>query len=72
MGVLESVENHEHNRCVDLFERPDGSFGFEEFRRDAKDSGAWTPVNYFSALISPSVGQAWASALQQVAWLTSS
>ena len=31
--VLESVENAEHDRCVDLFRRPDGSFGFEAFRR---------------------------------------
>ena len=27
--VLESIENAEHDRCVDLFRRPDGSFGFE-------------------------------------------
>ena len=70
--VLESVENQEHNRCVDLFERPDGSFGFEEFRRDAEDAGAWTPVSYFSRLAYPSRREAWTSALQQVAWLTSS
>ena len=38
----------EHDRCVDLFRRPDGSFGFEEFRRDVEDAGAWTPVAYHS------------------------
>ena len=32
--VLESIENDEHDRFVDLFRRPDGSFGFEVFRRD--------------------------------------
>jgi hypothetical protein len=33
---------------VDIFLRPDGTFGFEEFRRDPEDRGAWTPVAYFS------------------------
>src|SRR5918996_1204390 len=46
--VLRSVENGEHDRCVDLFPRPDGSFGFDEFRRDVEDAGAWTPVAYRS------------------------
>jgi len=27
--------------CVDLFERPDGSFGFEIYRRDLEDSRGW-------------------------------
>jgi hypothetical protein len=42
--VFLSIENFEHDRCVDLFSRPDGTYGFEEFRRDAEDRGAWTPV----------------------------
>ena len=46
--VLRSIENGEHDRCVDLFRRPDCSFGFEEFRRDVEDAGAWTPVAYYS------------------------
>jgi hypothetical protein len=37
--VIESIENPQHDRCVDLFMRPDGSFGFEEFRRGAEDAG---------------------------------
>jgi hypothetical protein len=32
--VFTSIENLEHNRCADLFSRPDGSYGFEEFRRE--------------------------------------
>ena len=34
--VFVSVENFEHNRCVALFSRPDGTYGFEEF-----EDGAW-------------------------------
>ena len=47
--VFDSIENVAHDRCVDLFRRPDGSFGFEEFRRDVEDAGARTPVAYYSA-----------------------
>jgi hypothetical protein len=40
--VSDSIENREHDRCVDLFRRPDGTFGFEEFRRDLEDASTWT------------------------------
>ena len=30
--------------CVDIFRRPDGSFGFEEFRRDPEDARGWYVV----------------------------
>jgi hypothetical protein len=46
--VLASHQTAETNRCVDIFWRPDGTYGFEEFRRDPEDMGAWTPVSYFS------------------------
>jgi hypothetical protein len=48
--VFVSVENLEHDRCVDIFSRPDGSYGFEEFRRDVEDGGQWTPVQYYSGV----------------------
>jgi hypothetical protein len=46
--VFASVENGEHDRCADFFLRPDGTYGFEEFRRDAEDAGEWTPMQYYS------------------------
>jgi hypothetical protein len=46
--VLVSHQTDEGNRCVDIFSRPDGTYGFEDFRRDPEDMGAWTPVSYFS------------------------
>jgi hypothetical protein len=67
--VMDSIENHQHDRCVDIFTRPDGSFGFEEFRRDAEDAGAWTPVSYFCGLRHASKGEALADAVRRVAWL---
>jgi hypothetical protein len=67
--VLTSIENFEHDLCVDLFRRPDGTFGFEEFRRDAEDRGAWTPVSYYSGSIYPTPEAALTAALGSVAWL---
>jgi len=67
--VLASIENEEHDRCVDLFQRPDGSFGFEEFRRDPEDAGAWTPVQHYARKSFASREDALAAAKQAVPWL---
>jgi hypothetical protein len=67
--VVDSIENGEHDRCVDLFRRPDGTFGFEEFRRDVEDAGAWTAVQYFSNAAYPSREAALNAALKVVPWL---
>ena len=48
--VLASLETEDGPRCVDLFRRPDGTFGYEEFRRDPEDQGVWTPVRFASGL----------------------
>ena len=67
--VLRSIENGEHDRCVDLFRRPDGSFGFDEFRRDVEDAGAWTPVAYHSGAAYSSMDDALSAAVKAVVWL---
>jgi hypothetical protein len=67
--VVESIENRQHDRCVDLFRRPDGSFGFEEFRRDAEDAGGWTPVAYYSGAAYSSKDAALGAAIKAVVWL---
>ena len=45
--VLTSVQTPGGDRCVDVFLRPSGTFGFEEFRRDPEDMGMWTPLHYY-------------------------
>jgi len=68
--VFVSVENLDHDRCVDIFSRPDGSYGFEEFRRDVEDGGRWTPVQYFSGVAYVSSAEALDTAERCVPWLT--
>lgn len=67
--VLDSLENGAHDRCVDLFRRPDGSFGFEEFRRDPEDGGVWTPVAWYCDGAYPTREQALNAARAAVGWL---
>jgi hypothetical protein len=67
--VFVSVENPEHDRCVDFFSRPDGSYGFEEFRRDVEDGGQWTPVQYYSGVSYASRAEVLDTAERCVSWL---
>ena len=67
--VFTSIENLEENRCVDLFLRPDGTYGFEEFRRDPEDAGEWTPVQYYSGKVYASKDDALKAAVGAVNWL---
>jgi hypothetical protein len=68
--VFDSLENAADNRYADAFARPDGSFGFEEFRREPEDQGAWMPVRYYSGASFASREAALASARQHIPWLS--
>lgn len=67
--VFISLENEEQNRCVDLFERTDGTCGFEEFRRDVEDGGVWTPIAYHSVQKFNCRRLALVAAIASVSWL---
>lgn len=69
--VIDSIENRQGNRCVDVFVRPNKTYGFEEFRKDPEDAGAWTPVQYFSHASYASKDEALAVAGRLVPWLGS-
>ncbi len=66
--VFSSVENAEHDRCVDFFFRPDSTFGFEEFRRDVEDAGGWTPTQFYSAKVYANGQDAYQEAERLIAW----
>jgi hypothetical protein len=67
--VFISIENLERDRCVDFFSRENGSYGFEEFRRDVEDGGQWTPVHYYSGVAYRSPADALDAAERSVHWL---
>lgn len=67
--VLRSIETDDGRRCVDLFARPDGTFGFEEYRRDAEDGRGWFPIGFHASDIYGTAESALQAALAKVTWL---
>jgi hypothetical protein len=67
--IFDSIENAEGDRCVDLFRRPDGTIGFDEFRRDVEDGGVWTSTHDYSALVFVSEQAALDAAIKATGWL---
>lgn len=66
--VLASLENPYGDYCVDIFCRDDGSFGFEEYRRDPED-GRWRSLSRYSSQVFGSQSEATAQANAHVQWL---
>ena len=67
--VLTSLENAFGDRCVDVFERADGTFGFEECRRDPEEGGRWHSLHKYSGRIFASRDAALETAKASVEWL---
>jgi hypothetical protein len=47
--VIHSFNMDGATRCVDIFRRPDGAFGFEEYRRDPEDGRGWFAIGASSS-----------------------
>lgn len=67
--VVQSVNSQDGHLCVDIFERPDRSFGFEEFRRDAEDPRGWYPVGHHGSRRFETPQAAMDAAREAVVWL---
>jgi hypothetical protein len=67
--VLRSIETPDGGRCVDFFIRPDGSYGFEEYRRDLEDGRGWFPIGFHIEKTFESDEESTAKALVTVSWL---
>ncbi|WP_299352831.1 hypothetical protein [uncultured Shimia sp.] len=67
--VLQSINLDGETVCVDIFKRPDGSFGFEEFRRDPEDGRGWFAIGHYSGQIYQSESDAEVAARKSVGWL---
>lgn len=67
--VVASIGNLEGDHCVDVFVREDGTFGFEEFRRDPEDLRGWFPLHLHSHQVFGTHEEALARAKAVVPWL---
>ena len=69
--VLDSVETPDGGRCVDIFRRGDGTFGFEVYRRDAEDLSGWFPIGGFAVTHYETEAKAREAAARVAPWLSS-
>ena len=69
MFFLDSISSEHKQYCVDFFERDDGTFGFEEYRRDIEDYNQWFKIGCFDTLLFTTKKDAIETAVQYVIWL---
>jgi hypothetical protein len=67
--VLRSINNEGADRCVDIFQRPDGTIGFEEHRRDVEDGRGWFAIGHYSTHTFEDENAALEAAIARVPWL---
>lgn len=67
--VVRSINQPGETICVDIFERPDGTYGFEEFRRDPEDNRGWFSIGSHGGGIYRTPDAALAAARARIAWL---
>ena len=67
--VVHSFNFEDELRCVDVFVRPDGTFGFEEYRRDPEDGRGWFPIGFHAEQRFATSAAALMGAILQVHWL---
>lgn len=67
--VYRSIEAPGGGVCVDLFQRPDDSWGFEEYRRDVEDGKGWFTTGFLGETRYESSESAESAALKHIPWL---
>jgi len=67
--VVRSFNVDGENRCVDIFRRPDGTYGFEEYRREPEDGRGWFAIGNYSSRSFATSMNAVATAKASVPWL---
>lgn len=67
--VLLSVNLGGDTVCVDVFQRREGSFGFDEFRRDPEDPRGWFSIGHHGDRTFETAEAALAAAKSEIGWL---
>ncbi|MEP3278719.1 MAG: hypothetical protein ABJN26_25075 [Stappiaceae bacterium] len=68
--VLRSFNLDGEHICVDIFVRPDGTYGFDEYRRDPEDMRGWYSIGHFGDRKFGSEATALSEAVNAIGWLT--
>ena len=67
--VIRSINMDGELICVDVFRRPDGTYGYDEFRRDPEDGRGWYVIGHHGAMVFASYDAALSDARRTVHWL---
>lgn len=67
--VMRSINVEGEHVCVDIFVRPDGTYGFDEFRRDPEDTRGWYSIGHHGGRIFDDAEAALTEARNSVRWL---
>ena len=67
--VVKSVNMTGASICIDFFKRPDETFGFEDYRRDAETGEGWFPIGFHYGIVCASMEDAVAKAVTTIGWL---
>jgi hypothetical protein len=67
--VMRSINRDDGQVCVDIFVRPDGSYGFDEYRRDPEDTRGWYSIGHYDGKSFTSSDAAYTEALARIPWL---
>ena len=67
--VIRSINNSDESLCVDLFQRKDNSFGFEEFRRDKENNAGWYKIGIYGSRVFLTEEEAYKNARKKIVWL---
>jgi len=66
--VIASINAPGTLKCGDFFQRPDTTFGYEEYRRDHEDFRGWFPVGGFSQQVFATLKDAQIDAVRHIVW----
>ena len=70
--VIQSINLNGGDICVDFFKRPNGTYGYEEYRRDTETLEGWFPIGFYSGKLFDTYELARQDAMKSIAWLAPS
>jgi hypothetical protein len=71
MQAVKTITNREGTRKVEIFRRPNGTFGFEELKWWDAPENSWTPTGRYSIAVIDTFDRAIEEAKGRVSWLAS-
>ncbi len=69
MQIVETIVHHEGGRKVEIFRRPDGTFGFEESKCCDAPENSWVPFGKYSIAVIDTLEHAIQEVKTRIPWV---